>query len=354
MAQDTARNRIFLALAATCAGLVAAGYYIPHTFSALLTAVVIAYLVNPGLKYLERQGFDRFTALILLYGIGAFCIFLATFLLVPYLGHQVEGLSKALPGYLKSLQALLERWKSEMAGSYQSEEGAWLVSEAELAIDHLGSRLSGKGYEQLKMVLFGLFNLVLAPILIFFMLLYKQHVKDFIKRLFHHSSRHYLIDLGRSINRTLERFILAMLLDCLLVGLLTAAALALLGIEFPLLNGLFAGFASIVPFVGAMVAVIPPALIGYAQSGDLWIIPKVAVAYFVINVIIEGNLIKPLVMRRTLRLNPLAVIFAVMAMGELLGFWGIVLAIPAAAVLKLCTAELREMVTQTQAEGDGH
>jgi predicted PurR-regulated permease PerM len=274
------------------------------------------------------------------------------FLLVPYLGHQVDGLNRALPGYLKSLRALLESWKGELAGSYQSDEGAWLISEAELAIDNLGRRLSGKGYEQLKMILFGVFNLVLAPILIFFMLLYKQHVKDVIKRFFHHSERHYLIDLGRTINLTLERFILGMLLDCLLVGLLTAGALALLGIEFPLLNGLFAGFATIIPFVGAMVAVIPPALIGYAQSGDLFIIPKVAAAYFVINVIIEGNLIKPLVMRRTLRLNPLAVIFAVMAMGELLGFWGIVLAIPTAAVLKLCTAELREMVNQAQ--GAGH
>jgi predicted PurR-regulated permease PerM len=62
--------------------------------------------------------------------------------------------------------------------------------------------------------------------------------------------------------------------------------------------------------------------------------------------LIEGNLIKPLVMRGTLRLNPLAVIFAVMAMGELLGFWGIVLAIPTAAVLKICTAELRELVAE--------
>ena len=129
-----------------------------------------------------------------------------------------------------------------------------------------------------------------------------------------------------------------------MVGTLTAAALYFLGIEFPLLNGLFAGFASIVPFLGVMVAVIPAAFIGYAKSGDLFVIPKVCAAYFVIFVIIEGNLIKPLVMRRTLRLNPLAVIFAVMAMGELLGFWGIVLAVPLAAVIKICAGEVREML----------
>ena len=76
---------------------------------------------------------------------------------------------------------------------------------------------------------------------------------------------------------------------------LCAAALALLGIEFPLLNGLLAGFATIVPFLGAILSVIPPALIGYAKSGDILIIPKVCALYFLINVVIEGNVIKPLV-----------------------------------------------------------
>jgi predicted PurR-regulated permease PerM len=126
-----------------------------------------------------------------------------------------------------------------------------------------------------------------------------------------------------------------MLLDCLLVGILCAVALYLLDIEFPILNGFLAGFASIVPFIGALIAVIPPALLGYVKSGDLTIIPKVMLAYFFINVIIEGNVIKSLLMKTTLKLNPLAVIFAVMALGELLGFWGIVLAIPIAAVVDI-------------------
>jgi putative permease len=344
MLQDQARNRIVLALVLTFAGLLVIGRYAPHTFSALLTSAVLAYLVNPVLNYLERRGFDRLTALILLYALGLLAAFLGSFLFVPYMGHQFDALTQALPGYLKALQGILERWRSELASAAYGEEGAWLLAQVEDSVATMTGELSSRGYEQLKGLLFGMFNLILAPILMFFMLLYKQHCKDFIKRLFHHDERRQLLELGRKINRSLEGFILGMLLDCLLVGLLTAAALALLGIEFPVLNGLFAGFASIVPFVGALVAVIPPALIGYVKSGDLWIIPKVAAAFFLINVVIEGSLIKPLVMRHTLRLNPLAVIFAVMAMGELLGFWGIVLAIPTAAVLKICTTEMRELL----------
>jgi predicted PurR-regulated permease PerM len=344
LSDEAQRNRIVLLLCGGLAALIAAGYFITHTFSALLTSLVLAYLLNPILKYLERRGFDRPTALGLLYGIGAFILFLSSFVLIPYFGHQFDVFYKAFPFYQQTIQGWLEKWKVALAGYYGGDEGIWLLDRLEESMAHWAAAISGLGYIQLKKLLFAGFNLLLAPILVFFMLLYKQNVTDFIKRMFHHRERLYLLDLGREINRSLERFLLGMLCDCLLVGLLTAIALKLIGVEFPILNGLFAGFASIVPFLGVLIAMIPPALIGYAQTGDIWLIPKVAAAYFVINVIIEGNLIKPLVMKHTMRLNPLAVIFAVMAMGELLGFWGLILAIPTAAVMKICTAEMREIL----------
>lgn len=350
MPGERQRDRIVWALIMALAALVGAGYFIAHTFSALLTSLVLAYLVNPLLKYLERRGFDRLTALILLYGIAVFSAFLASFAFIPYLGHQFDALGSAFPAYMKSLQAGLEKWRSELAGYYGGEEGAWLLERMALAMEQWHEAISGLGFQQLKKILFAAFNLVLSPILVFFMLLYKDNAKDFIKRLFHHRERQHLLELGREINLSLEKFLIGMFFDCLIVGILTSGALALMGVEFPVLNGLFAGFASIVPFLGAMIAVIPAALIGYAESGDLWIIPKVCAVYFVINVIIEGNLVKPLIMRHTLRLNPLGVIFAVMAMGELLGFWGIVLAVPAAAVVKICTAEMREILVTPRGE----
>lgn len=348
MSGERERNRIAWALILALVAMIGAGYFLTHTFSALLTSLVLAYLINPLLNYLERRGFDRFTALVLLYGIAALVTFMASFVFVPYLGHQLDAFGSALPVYMKTVQAGVEKWRFELAGYYGGEEGAWLLERMEQAMAHWSETLSGFGFLQLKKVLFAAFNLVLAPIMVFFMLLYKEHAKDFIKRIFHHRERQHLLELGRDINTTLERFLVGMFFDCLIVGILTSVALALLGIEFPLLNGMFAGFASMVPFLGALVAVIPPALIGYANSGDIWIIPKVCAVYFLINVIIEGNLVKPLVMRHTLRLNPLGVIFAVMAMGEMLGFWGIVLAIPVAAVVKICTAEMRTILARPE------
>jgi predicted PurR-regulated permease PerM len=333
--------------------LVVLGHFLRHTFSALMTALVLSYLFNPLFKQLRKRGFDRLTALVLMYGISALAAFLASFLFVPYLGHQLDSFVQAFPGYVQNLQQAIEGWKTRIAPYYAGDEGAWLLARAEESLATLAREVSGKGYEQFKGLLFGLFDLLLAPILMFFLLYYKQYFKDILKRLLPLKERRRLTSLGGRINRTLERFIVTMVIDCMLVGLLTVLALVLLGIEFPVLNGLFAGFASIIPFLGVAVAVIPAALIGYAKSGDLSIIPKVCGAYFIINVLLEGNLIKPLLMKRSLRLNPLTVIFALMAMGELLGFWGVVLAVPLAALLKICITEVRQILREEDADEPG-
>lgn len=352
MTRDRSALKTIYILMAAFAAFLLAGYFLRHTFSALLTSLVIAYLFNPLLKYLEKRGFDRFTAIALMYGIAALAAMLASFVLIPYVVHQADALTSSLPRYLQNIKVSIEDWKLRMAPYYAGEEGTWLLEQAEGYLALAAQDISGTGYKQLMGLFFGVFDLVLAPILVFLILYYKEFFKDIIYRMMPLSERRHLTELGRKINRSLERFILGMVVDCLMVGTLTAAALYALDIEFPLLNGLFAGFACLVPYFGAIVAVIPAAFVGYAKSGDLYMIPKVCAVYFLIHVIIEGNLIKPLVMRRTLRLNPLAVIFAVMAMGELLGFWGIVLAVPLAAAVKICAGEVHELVVAGREEHD--
>lgn len=340
------KARTYQFLMAIFAVALFSSYFLRHTFSALLTSLALAYLLNPPLKYLEKRGFSRALSITLLYGLLAIVILYASFGLVPYVGHQIDALVSSLPNYIQSMKKALDAWKQELLPYYGAEDLAWIMAKIQESMNKLAAEVSGKGYERIKGILFALFDLILSPILVFFMLYYKEEFKDILMKISPSSLRDDMKELGWKINRTLERFILAMILDCIIVGILCSVSLALLGIEFPILNGMFAGFATIVPFLGAIISVIPPAFIGYAKSGDLLIIPKVCAIYVLINVVVEGNLIKPLVMRGTLRLNPLAVIFSVMALGELMGFWGIVLAVPCAVVVKLCASEIRGVLLQ--------
>ncbi|HZV81786.1 MAG TPA: AI-2E family transporter, partial [Geobacteraceae bacterium] len=215
MPGERERNRIVWALVIALVAMIGAGYFLSHTFSALLTSLVLAYVINPLLNYVERRGFDRFTALVLLYGIAALATFIASFAFIPYLGHQFDALATALPAYIKTLQAGLETWRIELAGYYGGEESAWLLDKTEQAMAQVNEAVSGLGMLQLKKIFFAAFNLVLAPIMVFFMLLYKENAKDFIKRLVHHRERQHLLELGRDINRSLEKFLIGMFFDCL-------------------------------------------------------------------------------------------------------------------------------------------
>src|ERR1700687_2566607 len=91
-------------LAAAFTGFLLAGYFLRHTFSAILTSLVIAYLFNPLLKCLEKRGFDRITPLALLYGIAALASLFASFVLIPYFLHQTEALAKSLPNYIQNIR----------------------------------------------------------------------------------------------------------------------------------------------------------------------------------------------------------------------------------------------------------
>ena len=127
MAIDRSGIKTLYILLASFAAFLLAGYFLRHTFSAILTSLVIAYLFNPLLKYLEKEGFDRFTALALLYGIAALAGLMASFFLIPYFLHQTESLVNALPHYVQSIRSAMEEWKLRMAPYYAGEEWTWLL-----------------------------------------------------------------------------------------------------------------------------------------------------------------------------------------------------------------------------------
>lgn len=347
------RLRMYYLIGGIIAAAILSAWFLQHTFSAIATSLAIAYLLNPLLKYLDNRGFSRFLSITFLYGILLFAAMVTSFIFIPYLGHQLDALTQSLPLYTTRVQSALAAWKGNFHPYFNQNELDWIFGHLDRVLDHLVQEISGTGYRRLKGVLFAFFDLLLAPILVFFVLYYKEEMKNALLSLIPASFHGDMKSLGWKINRTIERYIWAMLIDCTLVGILCAIALSLLNVEFPILNGMFAGFATIVPFVGALVAVIPPAFIGYAQNGDILIIPKVCAIYFLINIVVESNIIKPLVMRGALRLNPLIVIFAVMALGETMGFWGIVMAVPVAAVVNICARELHALLYGTESRETG-
>ena len=135
--------------------------------------------------------------------------------------------------------------------------------------------------------------------------------------------------MGVPGGRTAKRVVLETLGWVLLL-----AGVAAIFLPGPGLLGIFAGLASILPFIGVILATLPPLFFAYVKFQSTVVLVKVIAAFAAIY-FLEGYLIKPLVFKESMNLNPLMTIVVVMAFGEMMGFWGIILAIPIAAAIKI-------------------
>ncbi len=320
--------------------LIAAGYAIRHTFSCFLLSFVIAYLLDPLVTILEKHKVRRIFGISILYVFLGILLLFSVIYLVPLINLRWSAFLHSLPLYLQKLKEIVRGWEGSFQPIYASEEWNWLLDNLVGGVGSIFSRLGSWVYAAATRVVFNLFNLILAPILVFFMLFYKKEIKSAISVWLPPARRDAILDMGRELNANIGGYIKGQLVVSLIVAVLATAALFYLEVDYPLLNGIFAGVASVLPFVGVILATIPPLFFAYIkfQSGImlLKVVASFAVIYF-----LEGYLVKPIVFKEAMNLNPLVTIITIMAFGELLGFWGILLAIPITAAVKIFMSRLR-------------
>lgn len=322
------------------AALFAVGYALRYTISCFLLSFVLAYLCDPVVVMLERRGVKRIFSILMIYAIlGIFAIFFFAFLL-PFLTYRWETFVHGLPLYLQKCKELVMVWKQRVLPPSAANEWGWLLDALSDQADKLSGKAGAGAYAALSRMVFNLFNLILAPILVFFMLIYKETIIAVIASWLPPSRRDSILVLGREINASIGGYLRGQIIVSLIVALFSTAALYFLHIDYPILNGIFAGIASILPFVGVILATLPPLFFAYIKFQSGLMIFKVLMAFAIIY-FIEGYVVKPLVFKEAMDLNPLVTIIFVMAFGELMGFWGILLAIPIAAAVKILAEHLQ-------------
>jgi putative permease len=322
------------------AALIAAGYALQHTVSSFLLSFVIAYLFDPFVVMMEQKKIRRIQGIIILYiALGILGIFCFVFL-VPLVNIRWGSLLAELPKYLQKGKDIVLGMVGSSAPAYVTPELRWMLDQITGSMDNLLSKVGSGIYSAAGRVAFNLLNLLLAPILVFFMLFYKQDIISGITSWLPARHRETILAQGREINASIGGYLRGQLIISLIVAVLSTIALFFLDVDYALLNGIFAGCASVLPFIGVVIAMIPPLFFAYVKFQSGIILAKVLAAFALIY-FMEGYLIKPLVFRKSMNLNPLVTIIVVMAFGELMGFWGILLAIPIAAAIKVVTSHAR-------------
>ncbi len=336
--QPAANRAVLILLVA--ATLVAAGYALRHTLSCFLLSFVLAYLVDPFVVMLERRRVKRMHGITLIYLLLGICAFIFVTFCVPVISRNWNAFIHSLPLYLQKAEDMLLAWKERVLLPYSAEEWRWLLDTLTGQLDKLIGKAGAGIYATLSSAVFNLFNIILAPILVLFMLIYKEPIISGIASWLPAARRDAILAVGREINGSIGGYLRGQLIVSLIVAVFATIALFVLDVDHPIFNGVFAGLASILPFIGVILATLPPLFFAYVKFQSGIALFKVLVAFSVIY-FLEGYVVKPVVFKGAMDLNPLVTIIFVMAFGELMGFWGILLAIPIAAAVKILSEHIQ-------------
>ncbi len=302
----------------------------------VLASVVVAYLLEAGVQLLQRVGLGRVPSVLVIFLLFLASLVFLLFGVVPIISRQLTQLVGNLPTYLSQGQELLAelpRKYPQMISEPQVEAVMTNIS-AELA--RLGQQLLGWSLASVANLAGLVILLVLIPVLVFFLLLDKDKLiawfVGFLPR-----DRHLVSTVWSDVERQIANYVRGKVLEILIVGAVTYVTFVILGLQYAALLAVMVGFSVLIPYVGAVLATLPVALVAYFQFGWGWEFGSVVIAYTVIQVL-DGNVLVPLIFSEAVNLHPVAIIIAILVFGGLWGFWGIFFAIPLATVVQAVLA----------------
>ena len=340
------------------AGLAGLGWLV-YLLSPVLTpfaaGALLAYLADPLADRLESLGLKRTLAVAVVFTAITLSLALAILVLVPLLDHQVDRLVHNLPAYAawfknKALPLLRDRYGlhiqlgsldqiSALLGKYWQEAGGVASS--------LLDSLSKSGLALLSWVM----NLLLIPVVTFYLLrdwdVMVRHINDLLPRRWAPVAGR----LAREADEVLGAFLRGQFSVMIALGTIYSVGLWLVDLDLALLIGMFAGLVSFIPYMGATVGVVSAGIAAIVQFGTVWSLVPVLIV-FAVGQTLEGTVLTPKLVGDRIGLHPVAVIFAVLAGGQLFGFLGVLLALPTASVVMVVIRHVHDVYLTSQLYGE--
>jgi predicted PurR-regulated permease PerM len=300
---------------------VAQDIIIPIVFS-----IIIAVLLNPIVYFFMEHKINRIFAIIFTL-LLVFLIFSVCGLLIF---TQIIKLSESWP-------ILLEKF-TLLANELIYSLSKFLDINPELIYNQIAIAKSDFGNNSIGKILFSLGNsmtmLVLVPVYVFIILLYRTLLIEFIHRLFSADAQK---ELGIIITQTkslIQQYLIGLAIEVVLVAVMYAITLMLLGVEYAILLGIIGALLNIIPYIGGIVGVALPMMVALATKDSGWVAIYVLISYTLIQ-LVDNNYIVPKIVAGKVKINALFSIIAVFVGNAMWGVSGMFLSIPILAVIKL-------------------
>jgi len=323
-------------------------YLLAPILAPFLIAMLLAYMGDPLVDHLQRFKLSRTSTVVLVFVVFSLALIILFVVLVPLLGRQLVRLYEVVPQLLDWLQQHALPWIQVQFGL---PDGFWRLEHLKQALsgnvgqtgDILGM-LVGQATSSGRAVLGWMTDVVLVPVVGFYLLRDWDKLTLKVRALLPRRIEPVLVRLAGECHDVLGAFIRGQLLVMLALGLIYAVGLSAIGLDLGLLVGLLAGVASIVPYMGFVIGSCAAVIASVFQYGGMELYPLLGVALvFAVGQSLEGMLLTPLLVGDRIGLHPVAVIFAILAGGQLFGFVGILLALPAAAVIMVMLRHVADL-----------
>ncbi|MBL0165222.1 MAG: AI-2E family transporter [Xanthomonadales bacterium] len=332
-------------------------YLIGPALVPFVIAALFAYLFNPVVEKLERRGIGRPLGVTLVFLLLTLILVGIVLVLIPLMEKQVSKFIEQLPRMIEWAQTVAAPWLTQTFGisldTFDSQgmvdmlQGHW--KEAGGFATKLIAGVSKSGFA----IVAWLLNLVIVPVAAFYLLRDWNIVVERMHALVPRSIEPTFMRLTRESDKTLGGFLRGQLSVMIILGTLYGIGLWAVGISVGPLIGMIAGLISFVPYLGAIVGVGMGVIAALVQYQDSFHVLLVAIV-FVVGQLLEGYVLVPKLVGDKIGLHPVAVMFAILAGGELFGFVGVLLALPIAAVVMVLLRYAYERYTQSEMYQEAH
>ncbi len=309
-------------------------YRVIDVLALIFVAIIFATALEPAVNWLHRNHIPRAVGVLILYLIVFLVLSLIMVLMIPPLVAQVTELAKIIPYYYDRLLYLF----SNVSGAGEDE----LAFALQQNLQNLGNQLSqatNSIISTLVSIFGGILQFIVLLTIAFYLVVEENGILRFVRSVTPTIYQPYVLEMMRRLKVKLGSWMRGQLLLMLIIAVLTYLGLTLLGVKFALVLALWAGITEVIPYVGPILGAVPTIFLALSESP---LQALLVTGLYILIQQLENSIIVPVVMRRTVGLNPIITIIAIVIGAKLGGVIGAILSIPVAVAIGVFLSDIYE------------
>lgn len=312
-------------------------YLFSNIFLILAVSLLFALLLDPLVRYIERQGFNRLSATVLVFGIIFIVAYFSFSFLIPKILEQLSSLGLIVKDL--SLQEEVNQFENELRKVFRFLPEGVIAQQLEQLFSTSVEGFLAQSSRMLSNVFTVIALSVIVPFTTFFIVKDRAKILAGVLNILPNKYFEMSYWIIKKITNQLGRYVRGWILDATFVGFACGLSFYLIGIDNAIALGIIAGLGHLIPYLGPVIGGIPALFISVIQTGDFSAAPIIVVSVLLIYTL-DNGIVQPYVFSKSVDMHPLIIILLIVAGSQILGLMGMLLAIPTATVLKTAAKEI--------------